>query len=142
MRRVSIVPHLLIFSFCLMLNGIPTLLSFSPPLVPLFSPITEAYKSAYAFASQGDFARHAVTRAEYAESGSSASRRKFRDWKPQEAEKEKPPKEVVSSKAKGKQPQQQQQREPDDRPQAPSKLSRTRSTRVAAGAASASTRKR
>ncbi|KAF8182292.1 actin-related protein Arp6 [Pholiota molesta] len=92
-------------------------------------PITEAYKSAYAFASQGDFARHAVTRAEYAESGSSASRRKFRDWKPQEAEKEKPPKEVVSSKAKGKQPQQQQQREPDDRPQAPSKLSRTRSTR-------------
>ncbi|KAF8956525.1 actin-related protein Arp6 [Flammula alnicola] len=98
-------------------------------------PITEAYESAYNFASQDGFARLAVTRAEYAESGSSASRRKFRDWKPQESEKEKP--KELSSKAKGK----QQQRE-DDRSQASSKLTRTRSTKAATGGASTTTRKR
>ncbi|KAF9481127.1 actin-related protein Arp6 [Pholiota conissans] len=61
-------------------------------------PITEAYKSAHAFAAAEpssshnsvSFARNAVTRAEYAESGSNASRRKFRDWnwKAQELEPE------------------------------------------------------
>lgn len=82
-------------------------ISFSPSCLPfpflvlvlLFltqtaSPITEAYKSAYAFttsstgpntssasAEGGEFARRAVTRTEYAESGSSASRRKFQGWK-------------------------------------------------------------
>ncbi|PPQ95265.1 hypothetical protein CVT26_014839 [Gymnopilus dilepis] len=96
------------------------------------NPITEAYKSAYQFALQDGFVQHVVTRAEYAESGSNASRRKFRDWKPQESEKEKA-KEALA-KVKGK----QQQRE-DDRSQAPStKLTRTRSTRPAAGTASAS----
>ncbi|KAG5643337.1 hypothetical protein DXG03_001056 [Asterophora parasitica] len=80
-------------------------------------PITEAYRSAVAFASMPGFTQHVVTRAEYAESGSNASRRKFHDWKPRESEKEKP-KEVT--KAKGK------QRE-DDRSQAPSKPTRTRS---------------
>ncbi|KAG6819703.1 hypothetical protein H0H93_009447 [Arthromyces matolae] len=83
----------------------------------LKSPITEAYRSAVAFSRIPDFTNRAVTRAEYAESGSNASRRKFHDWKPREAEKEKP---RELAKAKGK------QRE-DDRSQAPSKLaSRTR----------------
>jgi len=45
------------------------------------SPITEAYRSAFAFASQAGFAEHAVTRAEYLEGGSNACRRKFKDWR-------------------------------------------------------------
>ncbi|KAF8886226.1 actin-related protein Arp6 [Gymnopilus junonius] len=96
------------------------------------NPITEVYESAYQFALQASFAQHVVTRAEYAESGSNASRRKFRDWKPQESEKEKI--REASAKVKGK----QQQRE-DDRSQAPTKLTRTRSTRAGAGTSSAST---
>jgi hypothetical protein len=62
------------------------------PLIRNFSPITEAYTSAYNFASEdGLTGHHLVTRAEYLESGSNASRRKFRDWKLyQESEKEKP----------------------------------------------------
>ncbi|KAF5311711.1 hypothetical protein D9611_009471 [Ephemerocybe angulata] len=53
-------------------------------------PITEAYKSAYNFASKPEFTQHVVTRAEYAESGSNASRRKFPDWRKfKQAEKEK-----------------------------------------------------
>lgn len=35
-----------------------------------------------AFAKKAAFTQQAVTRAEYAEMGSNASRRKFRDWKP------------------------------------------------------------
>lgn len=66
-----------------------------------FSPITEAYHSAYQFVNQAGFTEHVVTRAEYAEYGSNASRKKFRDWKPQESEKEKP--KEASSKVKGKQ---------------------------------------
>jgi len=80
-------------------------------------PITEAYHSAYQFVSQVGFIQHVVTRAEYAENGSNASRRKFRDWKPQESEKEKP---KEASKAKGK------QRE-DDRTQASTRMTKTRS---------------
>jgi len=73
------------------------------------NPITEAYHSAYQFVNQPGFTEHVVTRAEYAEYGSNASRKKFRDWKPQESEKEKP--KEAPSKVKGK------QRE-DDRTQA------------------------
>lgn len=46
-----------------------------------FSPITEAYRSALAFADQDQFAEFSVTRAEYLESGSNACRRKFKDWR-------------------------------------------------------------
>ncbi|KAF5377934.1 hypothetical protein D9615_006717 [Tricholomella constricta] len=80
-------------------------------------PITEAYRAAVAFASMPGFTNHVVTRAEYAESGSNASRKKFHDWKPRESEKEKP---KEAAKAKGK------QRE-DDRSQVPNKPTRTRS---------------
>ena len=48
----------------------------------LHSPIVEAYRSAVAFARSPDFARMAVTREEYLEMGSNATRRRFRDWKP------------------------------------------------------------
>jgi len=55
-------------------------------------PITEAYQSAHTFVTQSSasgsssaggegFAQRAVTRSEYMESGNSASRRKFKDWK-------------------------------------------------------------
>ncbi|KAF8074027.1 actin-related protein Arp6 [Lyophyllum atratum] len=80
-------------------------------------PITEAYRAAMAFASMPEFTNHVVTRAEYAESGSNASRRKFQDWKPQESGKERP---KEAAKARGK------QRE-DDRSQVPNKPTRTRS---------------
>ncbi len=63
---------------------------FFPTLRPVTqpgSPITEAYRSAYSFASTdmtsaagGEFASRAVTRAEYLESGCSASRKKFVNW--------------------------------------------------------------
>ncbi|KAF5381187.1 hypothetical protein D9757_007896 [Collybiopsis confluens] len=43
-------------------------------------PIVEAYRSAQMFASKPDFSSQCVTREEYLESGSNASRRKFRDW--------------------------------------------------------------
>lgn len=45
-------------------------------------PILESYRSGVAFAKKPVFAQQAVTRAEYLEMGSNASRRKFRDWKP------------------------------------------------------------
>jgi len=45
------------------------------------NPITEAYRSAFAFAGTPQFADHSVTRTEYLESGSNASRRKFKDWR-------------------------------------------------------------
>ncbi|KAF9046356.1 actin-like protein ARP6 [Panaeolus papilionaceus] len=80
-------------------------------------PVTEVYRSACKFAAKPEFSRLCVTREEYLESGSSATRRKFKDWKPQEAEKEKS-KEVVKPKGK----QYQEERE-DDRPQA-TKLTR------------------
>lgn len=59
-----------------MLNAIGDQRSF------LRSPIIEAYRSAIAFARSPDFARMAVTREEYLEMGSNATRRRFRDWKP------------------------------------------------------------
>ncbi|KAG6898393.1 hypothetical protein C0992_004103 [Termitomyces sp. T32_za158] len=79
-------------------------------------PITEAYRAAVAFAGMAGFTNQVVTRAEYAESGSNASRRKIRDWKPRETEKEKP-KESAKLKVKQKE---------DDRSQAHTKPSRTR----------------
>ena len=50
--------------------------------------MTQAYHSAVAFASSPTFSEHVVTRAEYLESGSNASRRKFKDWKVDQKEKE------------------------------------------------------
>ncbi|KAI0754785.1 actin-like protein Arp6 [Daedaleopsis nitida] len=47
-------------------------------------PTLEAYRSAVAFAARPDFAQCVVTREEYQEMGSTACRRKFRDWKPVE----------------------------------------------------------
>jgi len=81
------------------------------------SPITEAYRAAANFASMPIFTNHTVTRAEYAESGSNASRRKFHDRKPHESEREKP---KDTAKARGKQ-------RDDDRSQTSSRLTRTRS---------------
>ncbi|TFK90533.1 actin-like protein Arp6 [Polyporus arcularius HHB13444] len=49
-------------------------------------PILEAYRSAVAFAARPEFPQSVVTREEYQEMGSSACRRKFRDWKPVEKE--------------------------------------------------------
>ena len=46
----------------------------------------EAYRSAVTFARSLDFARVAVTREEYLESGSNATRRTFRDWRPVDQE--------------------------------------------------------
>lgn len=49
---------------------------------PDASPVLEAYHSAIAFAKKPSFMQHVVTKEEYLESGSNATRRKFRDWKP------------------------------------------------------------
>ncbi|KAH7885477.1 actin family [Phlebopus sp. FC_14] len=43
-------------------------------------PVTEAYRSALSFVSHPGFSTHLVTRAEYLESGSNATRRKFSQW--------------------------------------------------------------
>jgi len=67
-------------------------------LVLTRSPITEAYRSAFAFAGQAQFAEHSVTRTEYLESGSNACRRKFKDWRSSEEV----PKDEFTLKAKGK----------------------------------------
>ena len=100
------------------------------------SPITEAYRSAYQFVSETGFTEHVVTRAEYAEYGSNASRKKFRDWKPQESEKEKL---KEASKVKGK------QRE-DDRTQVSTRMTKTRNklgpTAAVGSSSSSSTRLR
>ena len=93
------------------------------------SPITEAYHSACQFVSQAGFNQHIVTRTEYAENGSNASRKKFRDWKPQESEKEKP---KEASKLKGK------QRE-DDRTQVSARMTRTRRQLGTSGTATTTT---
>ena len=110
-RLHSILFVLLYSYFSLTLSSI---LTFSKILC--FSPITEAYHSACQFVSQAGFTEHVVTRAEYAEYGSNASRKKFRDWKPQESEKEKL---KEASKVKGK------QRE-DDRTQVSTRMTKTR----------------
>ncbi|KAI0372330.1 actin-like protein Arp6 [Pilatotrama ljubarskyi] len=47
-------------------------------------PIMEAYYSAITFAARPEFSQCLVTREEYQEMGSTACRRKFRDWKPAE----------------------------------------------------------
>ncbi|TBU45521.1 actin-like protein ARP6 [Dichomitus squalens] len=63
-------------------------------------PILEAYRSAVAFAARPEFAQCVVTREEYQEMGSSACRRKFRDWKPA-VDKEQPPRAGVGKGAAG-----------------------------------------
>jgi hypothetical protein len=105
--------HSIHFSFFFPIAPVPIFLSLT---FFVFSPITEAYHSAYQFVSQAGFTEHVVTRAEYAEYGSNASRKKFRDWKPQESEKEKL---KEASKVKGK------QRE-DDRTQVLTRMTKTR----------------
>jgi len=80
-------------------------------------PITEAYRAALNFASLPEFTHQLVTRSEYAEFGSNASRRKFRDSSSKDNENESS---EVGKTIKGK------QRE-DDHPQSPSRLTRTRS---------------
>jgi actin-related protein 6 len=77
----------------------------------------EAYHSAFAFASKPEYFDQVVTRAEYLESGSNASRRKFKDWKAEEKDKDKA-KEMLKGKGR--------HREDDKVPVAPKKLSRTR----------------
>jgi len=106
------------------------------------SAIIEAYKSAYAFASQEDFGRHCVTKEEYAESGSNASRRKFRDWKappgplPRETTPTMEKEEVTASKevAKPKGRQREEDRSTAGQATVTNKLSRTRS-KIGVGAA-------
>ncbi|KAI0926977.1 hypothetical protein AcV5_007630 [Taiwanofungus camphoratus] len=49
-------------------------------------PIMKAYQSALAFVRRPDFPQQMVTRAEYLEMGSTACRRRFRDWKPLDRE--------------------------------------------------------
>jgi len=71
-----------------------------------------------------EFNRHLLTRTEYSESGSNASRRKFHDWKPREADK------GEAAKAKGKQ-------RDDDRSQGHIKLTRTRTRTIPASASTA-----
>ena len=46
------------------------------------SSITEAYRSAVAFARSASFTQRLVTREEYFEMGSNATLHKFRDWRP------------------------------------------------------------
>ncbi|KAI1785539.1 actin-like protein Arp6 [Ganoderma leucocontextum] len=73
-------------------------------------PILEAYRSAVVFAARPEFAsRCVVTREEYQEMGSSACRRKFRDWKPAPVDREQQPaargaasKGAATSRARGK----------------------------------------
>lgn len=60
----------------------------TPTLITVCSTVTEAYKSAYKFASRPEFTQHVVTRAEYAEYGSNASRRKFPGWAKAQLEQE------------------------------------------------------
>jgi len=80
-------------------------------------PITEAYSSALNFANMPEFGHLVVTRSEYAEFGSNASRRKFHDWSSRSFEKEAG---EVGKVSKGKQ-------RDEDRLSSPNKLSRTRS---------------
>lgn len=96
------------------------------------SPITEAYQAALSFASMPEFSHHLVTRAEYAESGSNASRKKFHDWKSHESEKERP---KEAAKIKGKQKE-------DDRSQISIKTSRTRNKAVPTSSSTSTTRRR
>lgn len=63
-------------------------------------PILEAFNGALAFARSPAFSDCVVTREEYLEAGSNASRRKFRDWKP--TEKESKGKEVLRGRSSGK----------------------------------------
>lgn len=62
------------------------------------SPITEAYHSAFSFASHPHFSEYAVTKAEYMEGGSNACRRKFKNQRPVDE----PSKDDATAKVKGK----------------------------------------
>lgn len=79
--------------------------------------VTEAYIAAVNFASTPGFSQQMVTRSEYAESGSNASRKKFHDWSSKDIEKELM---EIEKPSKGK------QRE-DDRSLGPNRLTKTRS---------------
>jgi actin-related protein 6 len=79
-------------------------------------PILEAYHSAFAFATTPEFSDHVVKRTEYLESGSNASRRKFKDWKVEEKERDK---EVLKGKGRYK--------EDEEKTVATKKVTRTKS---------------
>ncbi|EIW74652.1 actin-related protein Arp6 [Coniophora puteana RWD-64-598 SS2] len=89
-------------------------------------PITEAYHSALRFVGETPFAACAVTRAEYLESGSNASRRKFRDWRANSAGKE-------AEKTKAAEDEDEDAVAP---PPPPKKLARTKSKTGAGGSSS------
>ena len=94
-------------------------------------PITAAYRAASAFAADTPrLARHAVTRAEYAEGGSGAVRRRFGAPRESEAERAVEPAPAPSvGRVKGR----QQTGREDERTPAPGGRSRARSTKTAAG---------
>jgi actin-related protein 6 len=79
--------------------------------------VTEAYIAAVNFASMPGFSQQMVTKSEYTESGSNASRKKFHDWSLKDMEKE-----LVET----EKPSKGKQRE-DDRSLGPNRLTRTRS---------------
>ena len=85
-------------------------------------PILEAYHSAFAFATTPEFTDNVVKRTEYLESGSNASRRKFKDWKVEEKERDK---EVLKGKGRYK--------EDEEKPVATKKVTRTKSRPSLAG---------
>ncbi|KAI0086978.1 actin-like protein Arp6 [Irpex rosettiformis] len=85
-------------------------------------PILEAYNGALAFARVPSFFDYVVTREEYLEMGSNASRRKFRDWKP--AERGSKGKEVSRSKTSGQKRDEDEEDEDEDGP--PKKAGRGR----------------
>lgn len=77
-------------------------------------PELEAYRAAAAFAARPEFSQCVVTREEYQEMGSSACRRKFRDWKP--AEKEPAARGRETAKGRGQKGRGQQEDEEDASP--------------------------
>jgi len=89
-------------------------------------PITEAYRSALRFVGETPFAACAVTRAEYLESGSNASRRKFHDWRANSAAKD-------AEKTKAAQDEDEDAVAP---PPPPKKLARTKSKTGPGGSSS------
>jgi actin-related protein 6 len=95
------------------------------------SPIQEAYNSALAFTHKPEYFEGVVTRAEFLESGSTASRRAFRDWK-DEKDKER-------EKGKGRLRDEDHSEDRTLVPVTTKKLSRTRTK---SGVSSASLRRR
>ncbi|OJT09951.1 Actin-like protein ARP6 [Trametes pubescens] len=87
-------------------------------------PDLEAYYAAAAFAARPEFSQSMVTREEYQEMGSSACRRKFRDWKP--TEKEPAARGRETAKGRGQKGRGQQEDEEDASPPQPKKPTRGR----------------